>query len=1064
MTTQDTAPVTFLYTDLVNSTKLLSRLGDERAQRVFQAHHKLLREATEANGGREVKWQGDGVMVAFTSTAAAVRCAISMQQLARRPVGQELLEIRVGLNVGEALGWEETDYFGTPVVVAARLCNEASAGQILCSALVAGLLSGRKAFSFKNYRALELKGIAEPVATCDVLYEDEQDASYIRHAPFVGRAKELATLHGMLERARAGRGGIVTLSGEPGIGKTKTAAEFVAEARNHGVITFWGRCSEGEWAPPYEPFMEAIREYCRTGETEALVSDLATGSGAIARLIPELRGRLPDVAEPPPLPPDEERLRLFDAVSQFLIAVSKRAPVVLVLDDLHWIDKGTLGMLRHVARFAPQHAMLLVGTYRDTELNRQHPLADALESFRRDGTAERIVLKGLDAGEVGELMVAWAGQRVPDVLVQAISTETDGNPLFVDEVITHLSEKRAIYERDGRWVSDASSIKELGIPEGVRQAIGRRVARLSDDSQSLVAVASAFGGSFRFNIAAEVAELDEAAALDALDEALQAQLLRPCPEPDSLDFRHALIRHTLYTELSPPRQVRLHRKVAEAMEQHFGDRTGEHAAELAYQYHRSSTLPGAERGVEYALAAADQAEAAYAREEMATFLRIALELLPEADQRRPHLLGRLGLALAWSLEFDEALEAATKAGDLIAAAEGEDAGADYLAEATRTMSGAGFMQGAWALAQQGLPYVGARRDATWAWLMARDILRREAEDPDNPGIPLDTPELREVARLIENLPAGQRPLQNLYLSSREDVLGRRGEEPVSLVFWAGEYRRGLALLQEQAAKNEQQGQIAGAVLSWALVATCEIALGDFAAARVAYGRAVALSARLAGPSVEVLNLAAARMWMNLALHENWEELLAEMEPLLQEPAAEHHYALAPIQAAAAAVYARLGRTEEALRWLRTLLPPLERAPAWANSYPALACLAAWALWELQRTDHAEVIERNLREKVVMPDFRYPMMDGRLALARLCALQNRYDEARDWFAKARTVLDEQGARPLRAIVDHDEALMYHRRGEPGDKELAAPLLDAALTQFRELGMTGWITRAEQLGQG
>ena len=161
------------------------------------------------------------------------------------------------------------------------------------------------------------------------------------------------------------------------------------------------------------------------------------------------------------------------------------------------------------------------------------------------------------------------------------------------------------------------------------------------------------------------------------------------------------------------------------------------------------------------------------------------------------------------------------------------------------------------------------------------------------------------------------------------------------------------------------------------------------------------------------------------------------------------------------LYARLGNEEEALRWLGTLEVPLERAPAWSPNYAAIACLAANTLWYIERTDHIEVIERSLRDKVIAPDFRYPMTDGRYALAQLCALQERFEEATDWFAKARTVLDEQGARPLRAIVDYDEALMYHRRGEDGETAMAAPLLDAALTQFRELGMTGWIRRAEDL---
>jgi hypothetical protein len=164
---------------------------------------------------------------------------------------------------------------------------------------------------------------------------------------------------------------------------------------------------------------------------------------------------------------------------------------------------------------------------------------------------------------------------------------------------------------------------------------------------------------------------------------------------------------------------------------------------------------------------------------------------------------------------------------------------------------------------------------------------------------------------------------------------------------------------------------------------------------------------------------------------------------------------------AAVVMARLGRVDDAMNFLAAAVPAVERGPAWAPTYPGVACSAIEVLWLLERSEYAEVLERNLREKVLQPDFRFPMQDARLALARLCALQGRNDEARDWFAKARTVLDEQGARPLRAIVDYDEALMYARRGAPGDGERARPLLDAALRQFRTLGMPGWIRRAEAL---
>jgi len=197
------------------------------------------------------------------------------------------------------------------------------------------------------------------------------------------------------------------------------------------------------------------------------------------------------------------------------------------------------------------------------------------------------------------------------------------------------------------------------------------------------------------------------------------------------------------------------------------------------------------------------------------------------------------------------------------------------------------------------------------------------------------------------------------------------------------------------------------------------------------------------------------------LQVKWEDYLRAVQTTLQQRVPEYQWAFAVIRAWAAAVCAHLERTDEALHWLGTLVAPLERAPGWAANYTEVACLAVETLWLLERADHIEVIERNLREKVVEPDFRYPMQDSRRSMACLCALQGRHDEAVEWFARARAVLEEQGARPLRAITDFDEALMYIRRGAPGDRERASPLLDAALQQFRALGMTGWTRRAESL---
>src|SRR3989442_8608469 len=348
------ALTTILFTDLVSSTQLMQRAGDEDAQRIFKAHYKLLRDAVSANGGSEVKSLGDGLMVAFASAADAVRCAIMVQQASRRGVRGERLAVKVGINAGEAMS-EGDDYFGTPVVVARRLCDQAQPGQILCSAVIESLLAGRQAFSFHDLGPLELKGISGAVETREVAYETDRAGVFVTRTPFVGRVKEMARLRAKFDEARAGHGGLVMLVGEPGIGKSRTIEEFAEHARAGGALVLAGRCFEGEWAPPYAPFGEAIAGYAKDAAPDALRADLGYGAPPVAPLVPSLRERLPDIAEPVPLNPDEERFRLLDAVSQFIIATSARAPVVLVIDDLHWADGGTIAMLRHVARFLSGH-------------------------------------------------------------------------------------------------------------------------------------------------------------------------------------------------------------------------------------------------------------------------------------------------------------------------------------------------------------------------------------------------------------------------------------------------------------------------------------------------------------------------------------------------------------------------------------------------------------------------------------------------------------------------------------------------------------------------------------
>ena len=685
---------TLLFTDLVNSTQLLGRAGDEAGQRLFRAHHNLTSDAIGSRGGEELQWLGDGVLAAFSSSADAVRCAIRIQQTARRPIEGARLEIRIGIHIGEVLRRED-GYFGVPIVVARRLCDRAASGQVLCSNLVAEILSARQTFSFRDLGMLELKGISTPTAVAEVVYERNDAAALLNRTPFVGRSEQLKRLSSKLEEACNGHGSIAMLQGEPGIGKTRTIAEFSDVARQRGTIVIQGACYDGEWQPPYGPFAEAIADYARHAPAAELTAALGSYTSTLTRIVPSLRRRVGDVSEPATLDKDEERFQLLDAVSQFMITVARHSPLVLVLDDLHWADRGTVGMLSHVANHVGAHPILLIGAYRDAEVDRMHPLARAFATMRRLPDYEVLALKGLNSVDVVELLGIIGAQDAPEALVHTLSRETEGNPLFIREVLLHLVEEGKILHEGQGW-GLRFSVSELGIPEGVRSVIGRRLMKLSDDANRLSTVASCFKGSFSFEVAAAVAELDEDAALSAVDEALDAQLLRPGTTAESFDFTHALIRHSLYSDLNPARRVRLHRRMAEAMERTWGEKASEHAAEVAYQFWCGAAASGAGRGADYAIAAANNAETAFAHDEAVAFLRIALELLARNDARRPRLLARLGLALAWTLNPEDAIKTCREAGDLIAAAEGNDAAADGLSRAGDTCdvfrrAGARFM-------------------------------------------------------------------------------------------------------------------------------------------------------------------------------------------------------------------------------------------------------------------------------------------------------------------------------------------------------------------------------------
>jgi class 3 adenylate cyclase len=675
---------TIVVTDLVDSTKLGVRLGDDRTDVVRRRHDAELGDICRAHGGRVIKGMGDGLLVTFSGASEALGASVAMQQALGAMGRRESLDLamRVGVAAGD-VAFDGDDCFGTPVVEASRLCAVAGSGEILLSDLVRLLARHRAELDLDRRGSLELKGLPEPVEVWALGWRPPGGFSELTVAsPFVGRARELDLLEPVWRRAVAGSGGLVLVAGEPGIGKTRFVEEVAAHVvRPEGGVVLSGGCHDGDVVAG-EAFVEAISGWVRAVVPEHAAEVLGGFAPVVARVAPVLREVLPNVAEPVPVTPDAELLRLRDSVSQFFLRLAAKAPTLLVLEDLHWADDATVGLLRGVARAARTGPLLVVGTYRETDLDRRHPFAAAIGTLQREVEPVRVSLSGLDVGEVQAMLEQLAGHAVPEAFASLLAGETEGNPFFLRETLLHLLEEGRI-RRDGDTWTTSGSTTELGIPAGVRDVIGRRLSRLSGDANQLLAVAALFEVTFPLPVVAEVGGSSESAALDAIDEALEAQIVAPVDTFDHYRFTHALFRHTLVEELNPSRRVRLHRAIADVIEAGLGDRgaTAGDAAVLARHLHLSAALPGAERAVPYAIQVADDAAQRYARSEELDALVMALDCTEDGDERAVELWQRAARAALFAGKPAETVVAhAARAAGLLADRDGADAAADFVGE------------------------------------------------------------------------------------------------------------------------------------------------------------------------------------------------------------------------------------------------------------------------------------------------------------------------------------------------------------------------------------------------
>jgi class 3 adenylate cyclase/DNA-binding CsgD family transcriptional regulator len=1079
-----------LAADIAGYSRLMGADEEGTLAALKAIRRELADPKIEEHRGRIVKTTGDGLLVEFASVVDAVRCAVEIQQaMAERNVEVPMdrrIEFRIGINLGDVI-LDEGDLYGDGVNIAARLEALAEPGEICISRVVHDQVRDRLEIAFEDRGEHRVKNIARPVhvyripiaghaapTTQQKVEAHPPEASMAAPADmFVGRQHELEVLRGAFEQACAGHGRIVMLAGEPGIGKTRTAQELANHAAQREAMVVWGRCPEESGAPPYWPWVQIIRAALQDADLDFL-SGLGAAAVDIADIVPEIRERLPGLEPSAPLgDPAETRFRMFESIRQFLAGLAQRRTLLLVLDDLHWADAPSLRLLEFLVPELGASRVLLVGTYRATELSRRHPLSNTLGALARASHFARVNLTGLSEEEV-QAFVAAAGATLPVGLTKTLHDQTEGNPLFLREIVRFL-------EQRGALTTDGAPTAAVRIPEGVTEVIGRRLNLLSAGCNEVLGLAAVIGRDFAWEVLLRAAApSSEDMLLEALDEAVAAHIVQETAER-RYQFTHNLIRMTLYDELRIARRRQFHRAVGNAIEAVYRADLDPFLPELARHFQAAGGDSEAEKAIDYAVRAGRRADTLLAFEDAAQFFQTALDAIEQRAEpdaaARSRLLFLLGEAQRKSNDFPIALPtfaAAAKAAKNLGLPE-LLAQAALAYEQTAWRSGplspdpppAQLLEEALRLAPDTKPILRARLAGALgrallyanAEVEARDQVARSITMARRIGDPAVL--ARNISHLF-NFFWGPESTEELLGNATEMAAAARQAGDLEMLYEAHDWR--LPLYLELGELDGVEADVEGVTLTAARIRQRTYSIqflrfyimlalmrGEFADAE-----RLILEFQALIPSTTYAD----QLSMQIFTLRREQGRLGALQPVVSMFLRQQS-AASVWRPGLMLIYLELGQRDEARAEYESVaddFPGMRRDGRWLYCLVYLSEVCA-ALGDAARAPM-------LYQAMLPCAGRNIVLGAGIAccgaadryLGLLCTTMSRWPEAQRHFEEALAMNERIGARVPLAHNRHDYAALLLARGEAGDRERAMDLLRASLEAAREIGMRALEERA------